>query len=386
MRKTFLLVLACLMAAGLAFGSGTTEPTAGAALDLTKASWDQIVAQAKQEGQVNFYAWYFADFFTEAAAAFEKQYGVKVSTIMAPDSVTNTNKAVAEKDLATGTMDCMIIGGQSVKTAADLGLFWGPIKGIIPDSDKLAPSLWVVQEGVQTKGYNAPFHRNQTGLLYDPDKVKEPLPQTWAELTAWIEAHPKQFGFCDPNKGGSGQAFVHTAIKELCGGLEKYAGDTDVVPSKVANWNLVWDWMQKHRDQVTITAGNNDTYSRVNGGELTLAVAWDDGVKDFINKGQMFARAKMYIPKMGFAGGGDTMGVLKNSPHKAAALLWIAHITSREMQLKKFQMVNAYPARTDITIPNVMLTENDRANATAWFPAAYKAYMISEFTKNVLMK
>lgn len=385
MRRVVLLVLVCLVAAGVAFGSGKEE-AAAPGIDLAKASWDQIVTQAKKEGMVTFYAWYFADFFKEAAAEFEKLYGVKVTTIMAPDSVTNTNKAVAEKDLPAGSMDCMILGGQSVKTVMDLGLFWGPIKGIIPESDKLAPSLWTVQEGVQTKGYCAPFHRNQTGLLYDPGKVKEPLPQTWADLTAWIEAHPKQFGFCDPNKGGSGQAFVHTAIKELCGGLEKYAGDTDVVQSKVANWNLVWDWMQKHKDLVTITAGNNDSYSRVNGGEITLAVAWDDGVKDFINKGQLFARAKMYIPKMGFAGGGDTMGVLKNAPHKAAALLWIAHITSKEMQLKKFQMVNAYPARTDVTIPNVMLVEADRANAIPWFPAAYKAYMISEFTKNVLMK
>ena len=384
MKRTVLIVLICLTAAGLAFGSGQKGATA-ATLDLTKASWDQIVAQAKKEGSVTFYCWYFADFFTEASAAFEKQYGIK-ATVVVGDNNANTNKAVAEKDLPVGTIDCMIMGGQNVKTGMDLGLFWGPIKGIVPDSDKLAPSLWVVQEGVLTKGYLAPFHRNQTGLVYDSDKVKEPLPQTFAELTAWIEAHPKQFGFCDPNKGGSGQSFVHTVIKELAGGLEKYAGDTEVVPSKVANWNLAWEWVQKHKDQVTITASNNDTYGRVNGGELTLAVAWDDGIKDLINKGNMFPRAKMYIPKMGFAGGGDTMGVLKNSAHKAAALLWIAHITSKEMQEKKFVMVNAYPARTDITIPNVMLTEKDRANAIAWFPAPYKAYMIAEFTKNVLMK
>jgi putative spermidine/putrescine transport system substrate-binding protein len=384
MKRAVLLVLICLTAAGLAFGSGQ-KGTTGPALDLQKASWDKIVAEAKKEGSVTFYAWYFADYFTEAAAAFEKQYGIKANVVVG-DQTANFNKAIAEKDMAVGTIDCMIVGGQWVKTTTDLNLFYGPIKGIIPDSDKLAPSLWVVQEGVQTKGYLAPFHRNQTGLLYDPDRVKPPLPQTFAELTAWIEAHPKLFGFCDPNKGGSGQSFVHTLIKELCGGLEKYTGDTDVVPSKVANWNLAWDWALKHKDQVTITASNNDSYSRVNGGELAMAVAWDDGVKDFINKGQLFARAKMYIPKMGFAGGGDTMGVLKNSPHKAAALLWIALITSKDQQLKKYQMLNAYPARTDIAVGEVMLTEEDRKNALAWFPAAYKAYMISEFTKNVLMK
>jgi putative spermidine/putrescine transport system substrate-binding protein len=384
MRRAVLIVLICLTAAGLAFGTGQ-QGKAGPTLDYQKAKWDQIVAAAKKEGQVTFYAWYFQEFFTEAAAAFEKQYGIKANVVVGQQQA-NFDKVIAEKDMAAGTVDCMIVGGQFVKTTMDLNLFYGPLKNIIPDADKLVQSLWSVQEGYLTKGYLAPFHRNQTGLVYDSDKVKEPLPQTFAELTAWIEAHPKQFGFCDPNKGGSGQSFMHTVIKELCGGLEKYSGDVDVVPSKVANWNLAYDWVQKHKDQLTITAGNNDSYQRVNGGELLMAVAWDDGVKDFINKGQMFARAKMYIPKMGFAGGGDTMGVLKNSPHKAAALLWIAHICSKEMQIRKFQLQNAYPARTDVAIEGTMLTEKDRANAIAWFPAAYKAYMISEFTKNVLMK
>ncbi|MFA6681968.1 MAG: extracellular solute-binding protein, partial [Sphaerochaeta sp.] len=108
---------------------------------------------------------------------------------------------------------------------------------------------------------------------------------------------------------------------------------------------------------------------------------------DMMNKGNLFARAKMYIPSMGAAGGGDTMGVLKNSPHKAAALVYIAHITSKEQQQKKYDMLGAYPARTDIALSGTLLTEADRAaNALAWFPAPYKTLMIAEFVKNVLMK
>jgi hypothetical protein len=50
-------------------------------------------------------------------------------------------------------------------------------------------------------------------------------------------------------------------------------------------------------------------------------------------------------------------------------------------------MVGAYPARVDIPLEGTLLTEADRKNnAIAWFPAAYKTYMINEFTKNVLMK
>ena len=128
------------------------------------------MAAAKKEGSVTFYAWYFADYFTEAAAEFEKLYGVKATVVVVGQQQRLFNKVVAEKDMAAGTVDCIIVGGQYVKTTTDLNLFYGPIKSIIPDNDKLAPSLWVVQEGVLTKGYLAPFHRNQTGLLYDPDR------------------------------------------------------------------------------------------------------------------------------------------------------------------------------------------------------------------------
>jgi len=374
MRKLFILAVTLCVMAGSLF-----------AIDLQTAKWDAVVTAAKAEGSVTFYAWYFPDYFKEAAADFEKQYGVKANVVIG-DQTANFNKAISEKDMAVGTMDVMIVGGQWVKTTTDLNLFFGPIKGIFPDAAQVAPSLWEVQEGVLTKGYLAPFHRNQTGILYDPDRVKNP-PQTWAELTAWIDANPKEFGFNDPSKGGSGQAFVHTAIAQIAGGLDKYKGDTDVVPAKVANWNLVWKWISDRLNKLTLTVSNNDSIIRMNGGEISMTVAWDDNVKDMMSKGNLFKRAKMYIPKMGLAGGGDTMGVLKNGKNKAAALLWINFIQSKEQQLKKFNMVGAYPARIDMPVEGTLLTEADRAsNAIAWFPAAYKNYMINEFTKNIMMK
>lgn len=374
MKKLLVLALALCVATGFA-----------AAIDLQTASWSSIVTAAKAEGSVTFYAWYFPDYFKEAAADFEKLYGIKANVIIG-DQTANFNKAIAEKDLATGTIDAMIVGGQWVKTTTDLNLFFGPIKNMIPDAALVAPSLWEVQEGVLTKGYLAPFHRNQTGILYDPDRVKNP-PQTWEQLVAWIDANPKEFGFNDPSKGGSGQSFVHTAIAKLAGGLEKYKGDSDVVASKVANWDQVWKWFQDRKNKLTITVSNNDSIIRMNGGEISMTVAWDDNVKDQISKGNLFKRAKMYIPTMGLAGGGDTMGIPKNARNKAAALLWVHFIQSKEQQLKKFNMVGAYPARTDMPLEGTLLTEADRkANAIAWFPAAYKTHMINEFVKNVLMK
>jgi len=267
-----------------------------------------------------------------------------------------------------------------------LNLFYGPIKNILPDADKFPATAWELQEGVLINGYLAPFHRNQTGFLYNPDRVKD-LPQTWNEFVSWINAHPKEFGFCDPSKGGSGQAFVHTAIGALTGGLEKYKGDKEVDPAKVANWNIVWKWFNDNKDKMTITISNNDSIIRLNGGELSMTIAWNDGVKDALSKGNLFKSAKMYIPKMGLPGGGDTVGILKNAPHKAAALVWINFLQSKEQQLKKYKMVGSYPARDDVTIEdNVFDEEELRHNSVPWFPASYKDYMIKEFVKNVLMK
>jgi len=386
MKRVVVLLLGLLLVTGTLFAGGAKEaPKAAPKIDLQTATWDQIVAAAKSEGEVTFYAWYFPDYFKEAGIDFEKKYGIKANVIIG-DQTANFNKAIAEKDQPVGTIDVMIVGGQWVKTTMDLNLFYGPLKNIIPEADKLSPSLWEVQEGVLTKGYLAPFHRNQTGILYDPEQVKNP-PQTWEELEAWIDANPKKFGFNDPSKGGSGQSFVHTVIAYTTGGLDKYKGDTDLVPEKVANWDKAWKWFQDRKDKLTITVSNNDSIIRMNGGEISMTVAWDDNVSDMMAKGNLFKRAKMYIPKFGLAGGGDTMGVLKNAPHKAAALLWIAHITSKEQQIKKFQMVKAYPARTDLTIEGTLLTEEDRMNnAIPWFPAPYKSHMISEFVKNVMMK
>jgi len=160
---------------------------------------------------------------------------VKVNLIVG-NLEANFNKAISEKDRAVGTIDAMVVGGQWVKTSMDLDMFYGPMKDVIPDADKLTPFLWVVQEGVLTKGYLTPLHRNQTGILYDPERVSNP-PQTWEELEAWIDENPKKFGFNDPSKGGSGQSFVHTLISQTTGGLDKYKGDTEVVPEKVANYH-----------------------------------------------------------------------------------------------------------------------------------------------------
>ncbi len=258
-----------------------------------------------------------------------------------------------------------------------------PVSGTARCFDAKLSSL---QEGVQTGGYLVPIYRNQTGFLYDPDRVATP-PQTWDEFNAWLAANPKGFAYPDPNKGGTGQGFVQAVITNLTGGLDKYTGDTSVDATKVADWNLAWDWLKTNNPKINVTLSNSEDIDLLNQGAASIVMAWDDDSQAALTNGTLFARAKMYIPAFGLPGGGDTAGVVKNAPNKAGALLFLDFLTSPEMQVLMNKTVGSIPARTDVTgIPSIIPEEVRAKNGVAWIPAPYKSLLTQDFTKNVLLK
>ena len=353
--------------------------------DYTAMTFDELVEEAKAEGEMVFYTWWGENHWVEAGKEFEAKYGIKTKVIVG-DHQANANKVISEGKQAVGTIDAMMIGGDHLKPVMDLGLFYPDTYKVLPDYKKLAPNLREFVEGIKNNGELVPLYRNQTGILYNPAKVKNP-PQTWDELVAWIKANPKRFGFNDPSKGGSGQSFIHSAIDNIAGGLDKYRGDLELDPSKTANWNLVWDWMNSMENYWTYTTSNNDSISRVNSGEFWLTIAWDDDTQVNLKKGSLFKDAVLYVPEFGLAGGGDCAGVVKNSKNKAAALLFLHFLTTPDQQIKMNERIGSYLARTDVKGKNMLLPEEQRQNnGLAWIPAPYKVEFISQFVKNVLMK
>ena len=356
-----------------------------AADDYLKKPWDKVVEAAKAEGELTFYAWWGEEFWRTAAKDFENKYGIKV-TVITGDRAANIGKVVAEASNANGTIDALLIGGVELKSLLDAKALYGPLIGVIPGSDKLDAKLSKIQEGYATGGYLVPVYRNQTGFVYDPDKVPTP-PQTWAEFTAWLDANPGQFAFNDPSKGGSGQAFVQTAIVNILGDEQRYVGDTELNQSKVADWGKVWDWFNANESKFTITSSNNDSLDRVNQGEVMMAAAWDDDTAVSLAKGTLFKRAKLYIPAFGMPGGGDSLGIPANAPHKASAMLFIAYLIDADVQKQLNATIGSYLARTDVSGENALIPEEQRQkNGRGWLPGAYKGYFIQQFVSEVLQK
>ncbi|MEZ5833852.1 MAG: extracellular solute-binding protein [Dongiaceae bacterium] len=356
-----------------------------AADDYLKMPWDKVVEAAKADGEMTFYAWWGEEFWRTAAKDFEGKYGIKVNVVTG-DRTANIGKVVAESSSASGTIDALLVGGVELKSLLDAKALYGPLAGAIPDSDKLDPKLSKVQEGYATGGYLVPVYRNQTGFVYDPEKVPNP-PQTWAEFTAWLDANPGQFAFNDPSKGGSGQAFVQAAILNILGDEDRYAGDTELDEKKVADWGKVWDWFNANQDKFTITASNNDSLDRVNQGEVMMAAAWDDDTAVSLAKGTLFKRAKLYIPSLGMPGGGDSLGVPANAPHKAAAMLFVSYLIQADVQKQLNATIGSYLARVDVAGENALIPEEQRQkNGKPWIPGAYKGYFIQQFVSQVLQK
>lgn len=387
-RGLALLLAAGTLTATMAGCGGDKKPAAdGSASKPQKSVYEmteeELVAAAKEEGSVTFAVWHYEDLWREIGEGFTEKYGIKFDVAMGEQQAL-TNKALAEKESEVGSIDVMKVGGEHTKITYDAGLFMGPTLPSIAAKDVLDEGLSVRQEGVEHNGYLVPLHLNQTGLLINPDKVPNP-PQTWEELEAWIDENPKRFGFCDPSKGGSGQAFVFSAIGNLLGGYDNYYGDTEVEEADVKDWDKVWQWFNERKDKMTITTSNKDSLARLNQGELYMVVGWDDLTVSTMKSGELFKEAKLYIPKFGLPGGGDTAGIMKNAPHPAASLLLLNYFTSPEVQQKFNEVLNTYPARNDVEVVNTSIAPEDFANRTSWIPAQYKQKFINDFVANVLM-
>ncbi|KGQ70721.1 potassium transporter Trk [Chelonobacter oris] len=293
---------------------------------LEGKSWAEIEALAKQEGQVTFSVWYLQPAWRTFVKNFENQYGVKVRI---PEGTLdgNVNKLLAEKNLAPGKMDVIAISADRVNIVNNFAAAKN-LSGL-PHFDKLNHNLQGVELGENAVG----FWGNQTGLAYDPMRIKpEELPQTWQQLEAYIQNNPKKFGYSDPNGGGTGNAFIQRAIVYTAGDYDYQQPTVD--QEQVKKWQPAWQWFRDNAANMTRTSSNADSLTRLNDGELNLVAAWQDHLFSLQQQGAITKRLQFYVPEFGMLGGGNAVVVAKNSPHPAASLLFAHWLTSPETQQK----------------------------------------------------
>lgn len=346
--------------------------------DLKTMSWDEIVAQAKQEGEITWYQWFLQDRFQEQVKGFENEYGIKVKIPLGGHNA-NLNKFIAEKGRKVGDIDVLSMGGEHTTKFKVEELFLGKLTDLLPDGKKLRTKI----NGGDAKGYAVAYWGNQTGLAYDSTRIQtSELPQSISDLEQWMKNHPEDLGFNTTN-GGSGPAFFLSISREVLTNVDFTSGDDS--PAKMAKLDDAWNWFRVRKDQYILTASNADSLTRLDGGEFVIVPAWEDHLAGLQSKGEISKKVKFYIPQFKMPGGGNIVGIPANAKNKAAALVFIHWLTSAKTQAKFNKELGASPQHPEASDQFALVSADQRQNSTDWAPQPFKTKFEKAFIENVAL-
>ena len=350
--------------------------TSAFSADLSKLSWDEIVAQAKEEGEVVFTNWYLQDPMRAHMQAFTDKYGIKV-IIPEGTRTANETKVQAEAGRETGDIDVYANGFDKFEFMDEAKLF--VTLDALPADDGRVSEL----VGIDGGDYVVAYWGNQTGISYDPAKVAEAdLPQTVEDFAAFWTANPGKFGF-NYEKGGSGPSFFSNAIRAVTG-LDLSNGEVN--DERIAQLDAGFDFFNEHAENYVITASNADSIVRISDGELWMAPGWEDHVAGLQNRGEIRKDIKFYVPTMGMNGGGNGVAIPKNAPNPAAALVFVDWLTSAENQTAFNVSFGTAPMHAKADASAALVSTEQRANRRAWGAQPFFDKLKEQFIEKVIQE
>ena len=346
--------------------------------DLTNMSWEEIVSQAKVEGEVSWFVWYLGDKFRAAVRSFEDEYGINVTIPESGDHNANLDKFVAQQSLEKGDIDVISFGFEHAERF-DLEQVFINAKSLLPEDDGRVNSIAGVSGGSQVYG----FWGNQTGIAYDPDKVSEDdLPQTPEEFEAFWAANPGKFGFNYEN-GGSGPSFIQNVSRAIISDIDFDDGDTS--PAKVAKLQPTVDFFNKNYDHIVVTKSNADSLIRLSDRELWMVPTWEDFLAGQQTSGEVRSELKFYIPSMGMNGGGNGVAIPKNATNPAAALVFMNWILSAETQTYFNQNFGTAPMNAAADDSYALVPNEMRQYRQNWMKKPFATDFIQHFIDDVIL-
>ena len=351
-------------------------PAADEPRALADLTWEELIAQAQEEGEVAWFQWFLQPRFREVVEAFEEEYGIEV---VVPDGTFDANhdKFLAELGRETGDIDILSTWPPFIEESEVQEVFT-PL--LSPDLDILITEF----NNIDSEGHGAAFWGNQTGLGYNPDLVSEDeLPQTIEQMEAWMQANPKQFGISDPAGGGSGPSFILAVIRTLAGDSDAYF-DAEFDAAAVESWGVAWEWFNNNRDLFVVTASNADSVTRLNDGEFVIVPTYEDLLFGLQVDGAISRDLKFYVPEWGSPGGRNFVVIPQNAPHPAAAQLFVHWLTSAETQTTLNNVFGSSPTHPEADDSNSLIPAEQRALQTFWPADAYYDYLSEQFVEQVL--
>lgn len=339
----------------------TAGPAAAGSYPEWFPLWQDIEKMAQKEGALSVSAWGGPNakhHFTKACQDFEKRYKIK-TTYFHGDWFSAQQKVLNDRKrgkLTDGEIDVIFLWGKPFANLFEGDGIWEvPVLNILPNARKIAyrPELgWFVHDMAPTYSTFVPHINWQLYYLYNKKKYrKDQVPATVDGVLEWAKAHPGEFTYCDPNRGGSGHTWIMQLIYSITGGYEKYAFkpfDLD----KTANWDILWNYLNELKKYMyqpgTFPQGNRAAAQLFYAEEVNFLPMWNAGVNMDILLGSCDPEiVGMFIPKPALASPCDGFTITFNSSHKAASLLFLNYLTSIEVQKNVAETAHAWPVVTE---------------------------------------
>ncbi len=216
--------------------------------------------------------------------------------------------------------------------------------------DTNVPNRKNVIDSIKTSDCSQPYRGSQVLLAYDSTKIPEnEVPHTFPDLLAWIKAHPGQFVYCRPDRGGSGSNFVIRAIYEVTGKDPSLFKPGDPDPALLAKfpdaWKLLRDIHPAIYDNGAYPAGNTQVQTLLANGSVSMASVWSDQSLQALQKGVYPPTIKLVqLNDLPFPGGYNYLSVPKNSRNVKGALEFINFLLEPDNQVSVVKDLGGFPA------------------------------------------
>lgn len=259
-----------------------------------------------------------------------------------PRDVADRAKAALDTN-ADPLADILVLDALSYPAMIQAGL-WLKI------DETNVPNYKNVIKSIKTSDWSMPYRGSQVLIAYDSTKVKESeVPHTFPDLIKWIKAHPGQFVYCRPDKGGSGSNFVVRAIYEVTGKDPSLFKPGDPDPALLAKyqdaWKLLRDIHPAIYDNGAYPAGNTQVQMLLANGSVSMASVWSDQSLQALQKGIYPPTIKLVqFTDLPFPGGYNYLSIPKNSRNTKGALDFLNFLLEPDNQVSVVKDIGGFPA------------------------------------------
>src|SRR5258708_5260303 len=242
------------------------------------------------------------------------------------------------------------------KDTVDAGLWTKFSKDNIPNYDTLNSTINVIP-------YGLPYRGSQVLIAYDSTKVPEnEVPKTFADLIAWVKAHPGKFVYCRPDKGGSGENFVRRAIYEVNGKdpsiftADNYS-DAQATKLFTPAWALLASINADIYQNGSYPAGNLPTLQLLANGSVDMITAWSDQSLQALQNGTLPSTVKLtQFTDFPMPGGYVYTAIPVNATHMDGALAFANYYISLENQKSVVKDIGGFPTIKKELLPQDLQT------------------------------